>query len=45
MNKELGYVRVGALIPELKVGNTVYNIQFITLKQLLKILKRWKRKE
>ena len=23
MNKELGYVRVGALIPELKVGNTV----------------------
>ena len=29
MNKELGYVRVGALIPELKVGNTVYNSKTI----------------
>lgn len=25
MNKDLGYVRVGALVPELKIGNTIYN--------------------
>ena len=29
MNKELGYVRVGALSPELKVGNTIFNVDEI----------------
>ena len=31
MNKELGYVRVGALIPELKVGNTIFNTKTINM--------------
>ena len=29
MNKEFGYVRVGALTPELKVGNTTFNVEEI----------------
>ncbi len=29
MNKEYGYVRVGALVPELKVGNVNYNVEEI----------------
>ena len=36
MNKEYGYVRVGALVPELKVGNVTFNVEEIikNLKQL-----------
>lgn len=38
MNKEFGYVRVGALIPELKVGNTIFNTK--TIIENIKIMEK-----